>query len=196
VIIPTGYLQANFRFTGVAAPNGAEVTLGFEIADFVSPTPDGVANALADAWSPTMMEWVSSELTFSECYVKFGPNDTGPSGTAQRAVPGVNAATAAPPNVSVLHHKTTNLGGRRGRGRFYLPGIPEAFITGSGMLSGASFNLYQVAVDDFDAASRTTGLIPALLHADSPLSATPPPTEVNAYVVDPLVATQRDRLRR
>lgn len=194
MIIPVGYAQANLRFTDDAAPNGSEITLGLDLGDFAAGSPSDAANAVADAWTPTVHTILSNELVLSEVYVKFGPNDTGASGSTARAVAGGAAGSAVTPNTAILVHKTTTSGGRRGRGRFYVPGMPEPEVGPHGFLTGGYVNSLQNEFDDFYAALTTAGLTPVVLHAPG-ISATPAPSEVVGFVVQGLAATQRDRMR-
>jgi hypothetical protein len=195
MIIPSGFAQSNIRFTGAAVPLGAEITIGWELASFPGPTPAAVAEAIADAWSPTIHEVLVNTLILSEVYVKFGPNDVGPSGSAFRNIPGSDVASAVPPNTAALVRKNTSQGGRRGRGRMYVPGVPDPHVDGSGTISTVMLNLLQVGIDDFVAATFTAGLVGVVLHAPG-ASTTPAPSQIDTWAVQSTVATQRDRLRR
>lgn len=194
MIIPTGYAQANIRFTGDAAPNGSEITLGLDLADFAAGTPTDAASDVADAWSPTVHTILSFELVLSEVYVKFGPNDVGASGSVARAVSGVASGSSVPPNTCILVHKSTTVGGRRGRGRMYVPGMPEPEVGPHGMLSSGYLNSVQNELDDFYAALTTAGLTPVVLHAAG-ITATPAPYEVTGFIAQGLAASQRERMR-
>lgn len=195
MIIPVDYLQANIRLGGVALPLGAEVTQGFAVGSFPSPTPTGVANDIADAWSTNVMPTLVNSVTFIECAVKFGPNDTGPAGAVARAVAGSNADQPLCPNTALLVRKITTLGGRRGRGRMYVPGVPETRFDGAGNMNSGDLNAYQVAFDGFLADCLTAGLEAVVLHAAG-ISSTPAPTPMIEYSVQSKAATQRDRMRR
>jgi hypothetical protein len=194
VIIPVGYAQANIRFVGDAAPNGSEITIGLDLGDFAAGSPSEAADEVADAWSPTVHTVLSHELVLSEVYVKFGPNDVGASGSTARAVDGGSEATSVPPNTCILVHKRTTIGGRRGRGRMYVPGCPEPQMGPHGLLTGTYLGQVQVELDDFYTALTTAGLTPVVLHAAG-VSATPAPSEITQFVAQGLGATQRDRMR-
>lgn len=190
MIIPDGYAQANVRFTGAALPTGGECTFG--LGDVGASSPIALGEIIFDAWnSSDIMGSFSTNVTMSSVYVKFGPNTTGPSaeyfGESDTGIGGA----AAPPNVSVLVAKVTAAGGRKGRGRMFVPGFPEGLIDAGGIVNPTQLTSLQAAFDDF--YDTITGLdFPlVLLHGDSTT-----PTTITSFVVQNLVATQRRRLRR
>lgn len=190
MIIPDGYAQANLRFTGVAVPTGAEITIGLGSVGASSPIALGeiVFDAFNDA---NVMDSFSTNITASSVYVKFGPNEDGASGEfVGESNSGVGGA-AAPPNVSVLVTKVTASGGRKGRGRFFVPGFPEGLIDAGGVVNPTQLTTMQGDFDAFLDNINTAGFPVVLLHGDSTT-----PTTVTDLIVAPLVATQRRRLRR
>lgn len=193
-IIPVGFAQINFRMTGFGVPYGAECVLGVEFGSFPAPTPSLIADDAADAWAVHIMPRMTADITLSEVSCKFGPNDTGPQGTVSRAVVGGVAQAGVTPNVAVLVRKNTAGGGRRNRGRMYVPGQPEAPLNANGDLTAPELNAWQVAFDGFYNALTTGALEPVVLHSPG-ISATPPPTGILGFSVQARVATQRDRLR-
>lgn len=101
-----------------------------------------------------------------------------------------------PPNVATLVRKVTALGGRRGRGRFYLPGVALMNnVTEAGLIGDTFFNGFQVRLTDwYDALVNETvpgPLGPVLLHSEAPSS----PAVITAFELQRKVATQRRRLR-
>src|SRR3972149_1785273 len=118
--IPSGFGQVNYRFSGAGAPSGAEVTFGFTVPGGDDPTTAG--GDLITAWNATdMPDLYSLSLTFEEVLVKFGPDATGPSAVTPAGGAG-GLGAAGGPQQAYLVHKHTALGGRQGRGRFYVPG--------------------------------------------------------------------------
>lgn len=192
VAIPNGYAQVNFRFSGSALPNGAEVTLAISTATGPD-TPEEVAEVLGDLWDSTILFGQSSFVVHRDTLVKFGPTATGPSATHASGLSGEAAATTVPPNVAYLVRKQTALGGRSGRGRMYVPGANEATITAAGVVDPATRAAQQGLWDDFLEGMETALILPVVLHGPgAPISA---PTPITAFTVDASVATQRRRLR-
>lgn len=192
--IPEGYAQANFFYTGPAVPTGAQMTLGLEVVTFAGTAAD-MAQALVDAYLAAVMGGTSANGCVNVGIgVKLGPTLTGPSGFAPNNSPGGATAAGSQPQVSVLIHKQTSAGGRAGRGRCYEPGAVEGFTNESGILNPETVTAIQAQWDAFQAELLSAELNPVVLHtAGSPITT---PTEIDSFVVDPKVATQRRRNRR
>lgn len=96
------------------------------------------------------------------------------------------------PAACVLVKKSTNTGGRKGRGRTYFPGVSRGEVDGAGFIVG-DLALDPTNVTDFwpDLLSYL-GLAGAFLLHTSPLD---DPSEITSFSMDPKVATQRGRLR-
>lgn len=192
--IPAGFAQVNFRFTGTAAPTGAEMTFGVELLDGGMDPTDVGARAV-DAWvTAGFQQFQSDQISLTQALCKFGPNDTGPSAEVAVTRPGTDTGSPVSPNVSVLLQKRTALGGRRGRGRCYLPGVPESQILGDGSLVGAWFDDLVDSCTAF-VVDLALGDIPmVLLHAED--SGVITPNTVTSFAPSSTAATQRRRLRR
>lgn len=188
MIIPTGYAHVQHFFSGGAAPNGAAVTYGVQLTGSVggSTRAAELHDAFADAW----MSQVTSQITLSETRIKYGPNSVGPTYSFTTAVNGTNGGPPTPPNTAFIIEKKAALGGRKNRGRFYLPGVDGDEYLANGQIS----------------SSRLTGLISActtffnaLVTLESPMvilhATTSDPTTVTELVPDPVLGTQRRRLR-
>lgn len=191
-VIPSGYAQINWKFTGTSCPQGAEVTLGVDVSSFGS-TAAAAASAAITAYNDNVDPIMPATVTLASVLVKFGPNATGPSAEVSSGNAGSGGGASASPNVAWLVHKTTAQGGRAGRGRMYWPGVQESEVDPSGTLSTAFVTGAQTAMDNFLADLGTALLIPVVLHgAASPLST---PTTILELNVDGVAATQRRRLR-
>ncbi len=192
-MIPAGSAQVNMKFIGTAVPTGAEITFG--VTPPTALTLLQVADAVVAAWNSSLMKDMhTSTMTLSAVGVKFGPNATGASGDFPYNIPGTNTGAAAPPNVSMLYRKGTSFGGRAGRGRFYLPAVPEVNVDQSGVVSATFHSQAVTKSANFLAALASGGVPMVVLHGlGSPLST---PSSVLTLTVDTVVATQRRRLRR
>jgi len=191
--IPFGFGQVNFVYTGQGLPTGAQVTCGLGVADF-SGTPTDAAEVLRDHWEDQVLPLQVNSVQLTEVIVKFGPTDTGPSGTAASTQDGHITSSGIAPNVALLVSKTTSFGGRAGRGRMFIPGMTEADTLADGSVDSAYLTAAQAAFDALLTAMAADDLEARLLHsATSPLST---PTLIDAFIVQGRVATQRRRLRR
>lgn len=113
---------------------------------------------------------------------------------------GLSTDTPAPQNVAYLVKKQTGFAGRRYRGRTYVPGVSEANIGVSGILLPGFVTGVQNAWNAVLTYWNSVGN-PVLIHSTQFTEPEPPvtppaPTRITGLLVDPLVATQRRRLRR
>jgi len=192
-VIPSGYAQINWQFTGTSLPFGADVTLGVDISSYAGTATDAAGDA-HQAWVDNIIPRQVNTVTLSNTHVKFGPNSTGPAGDAGTPTAGSGSNPGISPQVSALVHKTTLFGGHPGRGRMFVPGLSESDVNNAGTVDSGALGAWQTSVDGLLSDLGTALLIPVLLHGvGSPLST---PSTITDFTVDSKVATQRRRLRR
>lgn len=115
--------------------------------------------------------------------------------------PGTSSDSArTPQNVAVLVRKETDLAGRRNRGRLFWPSVARGNVNSVGQLSDTTVEGYQDTFDQFYVTMFTNGEATGLsdftiLHTVSP-GGDLPPTPIARFSVEPVVASQRRRLRR
>lgn len=187
-IIPDGYSQHTYLFSGEMLPTGAAITLGI---NFVAQTIVQEAADSRDNFQTNILPLLSSSLTFDGVLVKRGPNATGPIQFSPAGVAGGASAVGIAPNVSALVRKVTAAGGRKNRGRLFLPGMLESNVDPAGTLSPTFQETLQDAWADFAGQLVLDDMGPVVLHSDATA-----PTPVTSFGVDSKVATQRRRLRR
>lgn len=188
--IPEGFAQTNIRWSGGNYPYVMEVCLGWDVGD--SPLdPQGVGDVIADAletvFNPAL---IATNLACTQILTKFGPNETGPSALSTCGFVGSGGAGGGAA-VSVLMSKLTGLGGRRGRGRAFWPGVPEAQVDQGGLLASGTVATWLSELEDFYDKVLTELITPVLLHSDAGA-----PTPQTGIAVSGVVATQRRRQRR
>lgn len=188
-VIPNGFAQITAFFTGTGVPRGAACTIGLNPQDGLNPID--VLNELDEDFTTLHQALATSTVTLSLLRCKFGPNTTGPFAELPVGAAGTQGPNSAPPNVALLIEKVTGAGGRSGRGRMFWPGVPEGVVDTGGLIAGASLTQFQNACTAFLAAVQADGHELILLHS----TPGPLPIVINALNVDPVVATQRDRLR-
>jgi hypothetical protein len=203
VNLPTGYWMASLHFGGTALPLGATVVIAGLVNTGDTPSSVGTAiiTRLRAAGGPLVSTNTnfSSSATFQDVLVKFGPLDTGPAATvAAGGAMGSVGADAATPATAVLINKSTGLGGRRGRGRMFFPGISESVIGTGGFLLPATVTSLQSAFTQFNNAMTSAGQPLEILHRYDPALGESPmaPTGVLSLDVQALAGTQRQRMRR
>ena len=198
-LIPVGYADCALHFTRTADLEEMLITFGVEITD---PGPPGIiaeacANAYTTAW-PTNS--YPSALKFVRATARIAV-EGGEEVVEEELVnvSGTLSTTMSPSNCAVLVQKKTNRGGRRGRGRFYVPWVDGAKVDANGILGATEQTSYQAKwtsfLDTLEAGSTTVPLNMVLLHNDDGITAAGQPTRVTHLQLQPQIATQRRRLR-
>jgi hypothetical protein len=191
--IPPGFLQANLIFDGPAMPRGAQVVLGF--ASDAGGLPDSPfirAQAIGQAFEDNLAVGTPVNTTLRSVRVKMGPNASGADATATVNKQGTLQGNPDSPQVAILVRKVGAFGGRPNRGRSYWPILNEGQTDSGGVIPPDRLATVQTQMDGFVDDLAAAGLDMVILHEAVELT----PTPVLQYVVQPLVATQRRRLRK
>jgi hypothetical protein len=180
----------------------ALITYGLDISGMTGTTTD-IANEQPSIFVANWGTELDDQVTVGPATLRVGVTGGDPI-AIEGSVDEVGGESAAmlPPNCALLVRKSTGLGGRRGRGRCYIPWVvQEAAANDVGVIDGASLTVRQGDADAWlaDLAAGSSGTSPTpmyLLHDTSGAGAEPAPTEVTGLSVDALIATQRRRLGR
>lgn len=191
--IPNGFGQINWHLGITGSTRPAEVTLGVELSSFAG-TPDDAAETARDEFAAAFLASVTEDVFLQETTIKYGPNDVGPVGTAAGGGSGAFATATSSPQVCYLISKKTALGGRKHRGRMYMPGVAESNVDSGGFILTAEVTFFQDKVDDFLTAMTAANLVPCLLHGEA--DAAMAPDTITQFIVQSKAATQRRRLRK
>lgn len=191
MIIPVGYAQVNLKFEGASVPTGAEMTFG--LTDLGGDQPIEVAAAVETAWDVANMgQFQAVTIALRNILVKFGPNEDGPSAELGVNYPGTVAGAGVAPSECALIKKITLAGGRKNRGRMFMPGLRDTDIDQSGSLDGNVQSDLQDSWVAFKTSLEGATYTMTLLHTNPADT----PTEITTLEVDSVSATQRRRLRR
>lgn len=196
LIIPPGYAQVALPLQHELLARTAFITYGADVSEYGGDYVEAANNAV-DAFVGAWGENLDSQVVVGPAVLRVGQDGGDPLtvvGTDTGA--GEESSAMPPPNVSLLVRKQTNLGGRRGRGRVYIPWVTqEAGINDVGNLDGGT-----LAARQANAASWMAGLTTAgpmyVLHDSDGEGVEPEPTEVVGLTVMQLIANQRRRLGR
>lgn len=193
--IPSGYVEAWMSFTVTGDNEPMYVSLGADVDGLVFPNQtdtDALLTVLRDRLKPLC----TTEYSVGPGHVLWGggPNpDVRIDGT-NAPVLGTRTPPANPNNCATLVQKRTEAGGRRGRGRMFVPGVAEGDTDAAGNLASVARTAWQTQmtglVTDVAALTNFTGLV--LLHDTAPFD----PNPITALTVAPKIATQRKRMRR
>lgn len=202
ILIPTGFAQVLLPFQHASLARAAVITYGLDVdaagGDFIT-VADEQPVIFTNAWTAELAD----DVTVGPATMRVGQDGGDPL-----AVLGTNTDTGSegaamlPPNVALLVKKLSSTGGRRGRGRLYIPWVTqEAAVDDVGVLDGGSLSARQDAAEDWlvDLQAGTTGTYSTpmvILHDSSGAGPEPAPSVVTSLLVDPMVATQRRRLGR
>lgn len=208
LVIPTGYAEVTHRFSLAGDPEVMTWSHG------VAGVTDSVS--LGDAVGTWTGLYAAGPLgALCSAYTYLGATGrTDPAGSnlvfdLSESIPGTGGADSIPQNCALIIRKRTATGGRANSGRIFQPGMvaPDE-VDNAGNIAGASVTSLQATWATFlsDGAASTFDMV--LLHskfvrdpADPPPATTmmanphTTPSIVTALTVEPIIATQRRRLR-
>jgi hypothetical protein len=200
---PPGYAQCSYELRHNMMSRSAYITFG---CDPTGTDPNALASQLRATFAlPTgLLTTMDANVTLIGSRVSLG-TDGGEDliGIDTTNVVCTKAGAPMPPNVAALVHKRTARGGRRGRGRMYLPWAALSNATlENGVLSAADVTAITTGCSNWLTAMAASGPGPVvLLHrASLPGTENPttpgPPNVVTSMYCDTTIATQRRRLGR
>lgn len=191
-IIPPGFVEARHEFAIPGDAGPAYLIVGYANEVSVSPIePDALASYVHTALGTTILPILSSEVSLVATDVVVGQDGDPLVGRVVETWVGGGSASVASPQVAALVSKRTGLGGRRNRGRLYLPGVVETSVDGGGYLTGTFATDLATAVGNWLDETVDVEMPMVLLHGSAPSD----PTPITSLVLSPKVATQRRRLR-
>lgn len=195
-IIPAGYAEVVIPHRHSALARPALIVFGVNFGEtFSDETVTSIQGAYHDNFGPV----IDNSVTIGPTYARAGQSSGDPlvfiadstaAGEASRS-------DSLNPGQAVLMHKRTARGGRRGRGRMYVPwAIGDDSIDEVGLLSSGAVSAFNTRGAGFLAdLDEGPGCPMVVLHAEG--SSSPgSPNEVHSLTVDPLVGSQRRRLGR
>jgi hypothetical protein len=195
--IPVGFANAHYRFSFAGSSHTFSFALAYEATDVIDPIAD--AETLSEAFSGSPgyeMGSIYNAWTFHGVHLVVGNDGPDLIGDFDPALPGTGGSGSFnPPNTSMLVKKTTLFAGRKFRGRMYFPliSLVEADVDNVGNIDSTVRGVIQASVNDW--LTQTSVTVPnfegfRLLH-----EGITPPTAIETFVVESMVATQRRRLR-
>jgi hypothetical protein len=200
-VIPDGFAHVLHSLTLAGDPEPMAVTygVGLESTSGSNQLPQ-LAQDLHGLFGSNMMPKLVNKYSLTRTMLRAGQADLAPDFTAEfnGVTVGTGVGNTLPQNCAILVKKATGLAGRRNRGRFYLPGIDESTVNEVGIITAATVTSIQNALNTFLTAVNgnlaVTNMV--IIHqgpGDVPFL---PPTPVTQLICDPLISTQRTRLRR
>jgi len=191
-----GFADISVWFTHSTDPRPAAITFGVASdGKDANQVWSAVLGALGQTGS--ILTKMPTTVKVSRIRVSYGTDgDEDEVYDMPAAAAGTTALSQLPPNCAVLVHKRTQRGGRRGRGRIFLPWFGgETKVNDNGTLDSAELVAMNTCVNAFYTDLSARGVPMFLLHQPG-LSAPGLPTAVTSLAVDPVISSQRRRLHR
>jgi len=190
--IPSGYGEATLEIRG-GPSDPINIVFGYEFG-IINQTPNENAQNCYESFFGGSNIWsrMVGPLVGTKCTVNENHSGTTLTGEYALTTPtGSPGLLALPPNNAVLIRKVTSQGGRQGTGRMYVPGQIETEVDSLGLIGAASLANVQAGATGMHGDLEANAIPMYLLHA----VAGPSPVLVTALSVQPLIATQRRRIR-
>lgn len=200
VELPVGFGQWTLPFRLIGDLEEMVITCGFVDGDGTD-APNDVATSITNA----LLSKASFAASSISNQYSMGPGRVTVNralgtfeGTGSITRTGTASLTTLPHNCAILIRKNTARGGRRGKGRMYVPPfmVAESNITPAGVVFSTAVDTLTSEFNSWLAECSALNLQLVLLHGDSPESATPGPDPILAFTCQSVIATQRTRLRR
>lgn len=201
-VVPPGFAAVSLPLQHQLLARTAYITYGIDVGDIagasIAAANKQVAN-FVDSWGDEL----DDQVVVGPAILRIGQDGGDPlSVEGTETGTGDESSAMLPPNCALLMKKSSNLGGRRGRGRCYIPWVvQEAAANDVGIIDPASLLVRNADADSWLAAlAAPDGGTPAtpmvLLHSTSEISSTPAPSLVIGVSCDSMIGTQRRRLGR
>jgi hypothetical protein len=196
MIIPVGFANFVVNYIMAGDTEAMQTSWGVDVSD-AGGAYDDVLEYLADSYANAWVAETSDQTTMGPYRLEVGQDGGDPITVEYGATTvGSNNDEPLPPNCALLVRKTSAFGGRRNRGRAYIPGLAlKPSSSPAGVLDGAAVTALQGDANDWLAAAtnagppEVSGLV--ILHSEAPST----PTEIVGLDVQDKIATQRRRLR-
>lgn len=194
VTIPVGAGLAAFHFACAGKADDVITTCGYTPGDGSDPsaTANTIYNAFTGATAPFQAAWINTGYSFLGVSVT-EMTGTGPVvGQHFDTIVGTLSGDPMPVNCAVLLRKNTSLGGRKGRGRMYLPPcfFGESGVDPAGVIAGVLLGPLSARFNAANGQLIGVGIFLSLLHEDGSAA-----TPINGFSAQSVIATQRRRLR-
>jgi hypothetical protein len=187
---------------------GRDAMITLAALDTAGSTPQDLADDFQANWNTNIAPALDNNVLSLPPTVRVGDGTNVPAiavGVAA-AVAGTFSGADLPPQVAVLIKKNTGVGGKKNRGRTYLPwAVPASVVDERGTIAGANVSAIQANVNLVLAGMLADGM--PMHISNKTLVITPPEVKphvtaittgplVVTWTVETIIATQRRRLPR
>lgn len=198
VAIPAGFIESTFVFRCEGITRDMTWSCGWDCANFGTLTAAQMAQEIRGEFSEaTTRPYAAANMIDSYTFVGVSVVkmlEDGPSiGQDFTAITGTATTDALPPNCAFLMNKNTASGGRRNRGRAFIPILTpgEASTNAAGVVDNGVVSAVTILYGAARVALVALGYDPVLFHQTPPYT----PTPITSFSFSSLLATQRRRMR-
>ncbi len=199
LIVPAGYGQVIHSMSLTNDPEPLAVTYGVQFDGQAPTDPAQTAQNLHAAFTTELFDICHSSYRAEQTELRFVVAEFADPQIAVHVegIQGTGSANPLPQNCAVLFHKRSATTGRRNRGRLFLPGMSEGAVDPAGRINGGEVAAFTALAANFLIAVKASVSVAemVILHSEGVTTA-PAPTVVTSMNCDPVIATQRRRLRR
>ena len=196
MLIPVNWANWVCTYSFSDDPEPMITTMGVNVSTWGGDYVDGL-EWLQQLWEACLVGSMSEEVQIGPGTLAVGQDGGDPiTFESPEFLPGGESSFPLWPNSAVLVKKGTASGGRRNRGRLYVPGLAiRSLITPGGTIDSAFLADFQTNLDTFlDTVNDGTLFNPTnlgVLHSEPPSA----PAVITSLTADAKLATQRRRLR-
>lgn len=189
--VPVGFASVRIPFRYLGADPYGVITFG--VTDPLdATTPEEIADKVREEWVDSMIGLVDASIITGPIEVSLGTSSGDLPGVADGTDTGSRGMDSMPPNVACVVDKLTGTGGRRGRGRMFVPWVlADADVDERGVIGVPTVTSLQTGFNAFLVGLNTQGATMVLFHGDDSA-----PTTVTSLKVQNRVGTMGRRMRR
>lgn len=124
--IPDGYGLAAIEYTGGPGTPPYVCTFGVSLIGLTGSYVDA-ANQIKANWATSWRADTANTVAINRCVLTVGDSSTGNGSVESNTPPlqGQNTSTMAPFSLAIIARKTTDILGRKGRGRCFIPCVVD-----------------------------------------------------------------------
>lgn len=201
LVIPPGYAQASIQIRMDGDPDPWYITHGVDLTANTE-SYQFVASKIVGAWTQNILAQLPTTARVSGVQLQVGQD--GPDNLTlffPYDIAGGSTGDKLPQNCAALVTKVTERPGRTGKGRLFIPSLLlDSVVNNIGVISGAALSALQGDLDlilpylETPEPGNDAVVSMVLLHNAGVPGGTMP-TPVTDLVLQPVIATQRRRLR-
>lgn len=189
-VIPSGYAELSWHFTFDGTTHESITTMGVNTSDVVTILD---ANDVMTTFADQFSDVIGSAVDLVRAIVRVGTDDDPLVIESTQDLIHMAGGDTLPPQCSFLVRKLTAFGGKKNRGRMYIPGANDNLVDTAGKLSDAGLTALQGAASGLKTDLLDLSWISDLVVLHSAGVALP--TVITSLIAENEIATQRRRLR-